>query len=180
MYLPKPELARIRTWVVLVVAALVTAVAPQWAAADGGTGSQGVHVDPGSPTGKQYQIPINTARQTGGGGGGSGGSGSGGSHLFGAGISSGSSGSGASSGPGHPGAGVNKAAAKAKRRQRPDQRDVPRLSAAPVSNSPSVSGRETSSTGGTDGWLPLIGGGAAVLLLGCGGGLALRRRLASS
>jgi hypothetical protein len=30
---------------------------------------------------------------------------------------------------------------------------------------------------GNDAWLPLAGGGALVLLLGCGGGLALRRRL---
>jgi hypothetical protein len=84
----------------LLVACLLMVAAPSGALAAGD-----VHVDPNSPAGKEYSIPLGNARGTGTGSGGSGGSGgSSGSQLFGVGISN-TTPPGSSGGSGHPGGG---------------------------------------------------------------------------
>ena len=174
--LPKPEIARVRIWtLVAATVALLTMLTPELALASGGqqpSGSNGVHVDPGSPTGKQYVLPIQAARSEGGGSGGGGSSAS--PHLFGAGVSASQTGTTPSSTKSTPhGGGKAKAAS-------PHPVPAPRLPVTEAGSSGSVAGKEAASTSGGDAWLPLIAGGAAVLILGGGGGLALRRRLVSS
>src|SRR5207344_331323 len=60
--------ARMRPLVAAVTASLAI-LAPQTALASGPTLQPGVHVDPGSPAGKEYQIPVVGARSEGAGGG---------------------------------------------------------------------------------------------------------------
>jgi len=130
----------------------------------------GVHIDPGSPAGTEYALPLDQARHDatppggghggagggGGGGGGAGSSGSGGSTLFGAGVVSPAS-SGSSRARGRPGSSATAANRSTARRQA-----GPALPAAASTNS----GADTN-----QGLLLAI----AVLAAGCLSGLAARR-----
>jgi hypothetical protein len=159
-------------------AILVAMLVPSAAFASGGgqgTGSQGVHVDPGSPSGHQYVIPITGARGEASPGGGAlpgGGSSTGGGTtppLFGVGITP-TGGSGAST---HSSRGRSSHAAT--RRGGGARRPASGASApAPPSFNPARVG--VGSTGG-NAWLILLAGGALVLLAGAGGGFAVRRMI---
>jgi hypothetical protein len=150
--------------VTAIAAALIVLLAPGTALAGGknqSSGSQGVHVDPGSPSQHEYALPVSAARTEAAGGGHSSGPGSG-SQLFGNGVTP-SSGGGSSSGShgSHPGSA-----------------SAGGLSGNGTRASYSLASRSGSSGGNGGGsWVPLAAGGALVLLLGGGGGLALRRRI---
>ncbi len=154
------------------VAALVL-LAPQGALAAGG--SNGVHVDPGSPAGKQYAIPISSARgETSPHGSGS--SGSANPPLFGAGITPSSTAANAMR------LAKSRAAAKRLGPSRPRRHGHNGAGGGtPTGSTPGTASPPNSVTQanqvGSNTWLPLAIGGALVLLLGCGGGLVLRRRL---
>lgn len=167
------------------VAVTALAVAPVASAANGL--EPGVHIDPGSPAGKQYQIPVAAARGEGSGGSGGLGSSSGTSApAFGVGVkptisSSRTTGtSGASDGkratvlrrhhaqPGGRGAGGRAGGAGSSARQPVSEPTASRGLASPSA---------ASSPGGDNSWLALAGGGALVLLVGGGSGFVLRRRL---
>jgi hypothetical protein len=159
------------------IAAFFALLAPSVALA-GGSGSAGVHQDPGSPSQHQYVIPVAAARgET------HGGKHSGGPQLFGSGVTPGSSSnSGSSSGSGSSGgSGSNAAKAKAKAKAHKAKtgttgHNTPRYALASSSGRP-PSGPSSSGGDGGSGWVPLAAGGALVLVLGCGGGFALRRRI---
>jgi hypothetical protein len=130
----------------------------------------GVHVDPGSPSGKEYAIPLEGARRDASGGGSSSGS-SGGSSgggaakapLFGEGITpAGGSQSGGGSGNGSGGS----APKGGKKASAVEQTARSTLASAPAAGS----GDSTAQTGAI---------GLAVLLLGGALGLLLRRGLRS-
>jgi hypothetical protein len=152
-------------------AALVLLAATPGTALAGTTKLQpGVHIDPGSPAAKQYQIPINSARSETAG---KSKSNSSSPPLFGQGVTpSGGSGSGGASGSGSGGHSAT-------------HRNHPRATAkghraktstpTPVSGTP-ASAPSTSGSSGNSAWLALAAGGVLVLLLGGGGGLVLRRR----
>jgi len=136
-------------------------------AAPGATAAEpGVHVDPGSPAGKEYAIPLDQARNdaTPSGGGHSGARGSSpGSALFGQGIrppASSSHSKGGSAGGGARGGSSTAAPVLGKSGERQRQAGVVALPAA-------------ASTGRVDTGLPLILA-IAVLAAGCLGGLASR------
>jgi hypothetical protein len=136
----------------------------------------GVHVSPGSPTQHQYVIPVTAARAEANGGHRGSGSGSG-SQLFGNGIKPGLSSSSSSSG----GSATQNAKAKAKAKAlaaKPTKKGLhtPSYALASSGRPPSGPGSAGSGDGG-GGWVPLVAGGALVLVLGCGGGFALRRRV---
>lgn len=160
---------------VIAAAILSVVVAPVALAANGP--SSGVHIDPGSPAGKQYSVPIAVAR-----GEASGqppGRGSASPPSFGAGVQ-------AATTPavGTPRSNPRRATASRQPRQasrRRSTRRQPRVHRSPAAVTP----KPTHSAGypvqpervGQSSWMPLIAGGLLVLLLGGGGGLALRRRL---
>jgi hypothetical protein len=166
-----------RTVTAAAVAALLTA-SPATALASGAP--TGVHVDPGSPAGKQYSIPIAAARQQANPSQSSGSSGSA-PPLFGAGVTPSSSLSSTSSGATHGSqarstrAGSASHATRSRGQTRAGYRRTRiAASAAPAQiNVLTVSdqaGRIGAST-----WLPLGIGGALVLVIGAGGGLMARR-----
>ena len=157
------------------------------AGAAGAAGSSGVHVDPGSPSGKEYQLPVAAARTEASGGG------HGGTNAptFGAGITPTGQGNPAASG-GTPTAHVASAPAtpvptataaghalrtrkshRANATHRPTAA-VALATAAQRSPQPTVASINKPSN---NGWLALAAGGGLVLLLGAGGGFAVRRRL---
>jgi hypothetical protein len=159
----------------------------------GAATSPGVHVDPGSPAGKQYQIPISTARgETAGR---SSGSKSGTAPTFGSGITSAPSSSSSTSTSSSPTAAT---AAPATRASAPHRRAARRKAhavahgkrsasshakrnaptpAVTLTNRASRNATTQANQVGSSSWLPLAAGGALVLLIGCGGGLALKRRM---
>jgi hypothetical protein len=146
---------------------------PEAASAASSPGS-GVHVDPGSPAGKQYVIPLPAARRETSGGQ-AGGSGSANPPLFGVGVtsasgahSSGSSGTAARTG--------SRPTAKARIRSlsRPSRASKARVGSRPAATSGAQPSHRAAAIGSTS-WLPLLGGGVLVLLIGGGGGLLLRR-----
>jgi hypothetical protein len=173
----------------LTTGALLSALAvPSAAVAD--QPQRGVHVDPGSPAGKQYAFPVSSARSeaagNSGSGSGSGGSGSSNPPLFGAGASaggsgsggSGSGGSGSSSGATHHSTSASHAksvGAGGRKRQSfvtPDPAQVAINAAAPLGSAVEP---PRAVTGGSA-WVPLTIGGVLVLVLGGGIGVAMRRR----
>jgi hypothetical protein len=178
----------------LTTGALLSALAvPSAAVAD--QPQRGVHVDPGSPAGKQYAFPVSSARSeaagNSGSGSGSGGSGSSNPPLFGAGASAGGSGSGGSGsgGSGSGGSGSSSGAthhstsashaksvgAGGRKRQSfvtPDPAQVAINAAAPLGSAVEP---PRAVTGGSA-WVPLTIGGVLVLVLGGGIGVAMRRR----
>jgi hypothetical protein len=151
------------------VLAALAALAMTWAtpALEAASGLEpGVHVDPGSPAAKEYALPLNQARQTGGG---SSPQSSSEGALFGAGIKPPSSGSprgGGRSGA-HTAAG---GAVIGSGSQTALAEDVLRAA------------RAHESASGDGSLLALIGGGVAILVLGGFGGTVLRhgRRATSS
>ena len=161
-----------------VVVALLAILAPQAALASAPTLQPGVHVDPGSPAGKQYQIPIVGARSETAGGGSAG---SADPPLFGVGVtpaaaSAGTSTpSGATSSAAH-GANSGSAGSHATGATHRHSSSGANLVASASTSSPAVSPASTGGAG-TNGWIALVAGGILVLALGGGGGLALRRRV---
>jgi hypothetical protein len=166
-----------------VVVALLAAVAPSALASP--AAPAGVHVDPNSPAGKQYQIPIGAARsETSSGRPASGSNAAQNPPAFGAGITPASTPSATtpvgptSSSTEAEAAARAKAAARVKAAARARTRSRQRLrrrkgSRLAVARPPAVS---SAGTAGDSGALALLGGGALVLVLGGGVGLALRGR----
>jgi hypothetical protein len=149
-----------RAFMATVVA--VAAVTPQIAVA---APQSGVHVDPGSPAGKQYAIPITSARTEAAGNQPSAtSSGSQDPPLFGVGVKS---------------SAAHVAARKARRGRPVTHADPAHVSSQPVAPpaSPPQVAPTSSGSGGGSAWIALAGGGVLVLALGGAGGLALRRRL---
>jgi hypothetical protein len=150
---------------------------PAGASAHGG--GNGVHVDPGSPAGKQYSIPLSSARSE-----------TAGKHAsstnppaFGQGVTPNGGGSGASTAsPTSSSSTTSSSQHRQQLQSKPGWGPHGGGSGGP-SNGATPSGTTQArvvaraAQVGQDAWLPLAGGGALVLLLGCGGGLALRRRL---
>jgi len=167
----------------------------------------GVHVDPGSPAGKEYQIPVASARSLSAGQ--KGGSSGANPPLFGVGVTSArapsatspaatagsgsrtaagsgsrtaaGSGSRTTAGSGSraaAGSGSRTAAGSPSRRSTHPSRHLHRRRSAGVGSLPTASRstRADASQPGGESWLPLVAGGALVLLVGGGGGLGLRRR----
>lgn len=140
-------------------------------------GNNGVHVDPGSPAGKQYAIPIPSARSETSGQ--QGGSGSSNPPLFGVGVTpAGAAATGASPATtsGSPSRaklphGVTRSAAHRRTPNHGATRSAPSTTAQNVSRA-----AEKNAVGGTS-WLPLLIGGVLVLVIGGGGGFFLRRSL---
>lgn len=129
----------------------------------------GVHADPGSPAAKEYALPLNQARQTGRGAGG-GGEGSSASGPFGAGIKP--PGSGGSSPPGAHADGGRPGASRA-RSGMPAAGGRGTQAAVPVAVLRAASPQ--ASAGGNGSLPALLGGAAAVLVLGGFGGTLMRR-----
>lgn len=164
----------------LLAAVLVGASAVSGQPALASTGpAPGVHIDPRSPAGKQYEIPITSARgETSGG---SRGSGSGAAPTFGSGVTpSASRRATATPTPRTGSAAVNRStrARRGAHHQRRSAHHGTSTTGAPVTVATEAArqARTQANEVGSSSWLPLAGGGALVLLLGCGGGLALRRR----
>jgi hypothetical protein len=141
-----------------------------------GSPSGGVHVDPNSPAGKQYVIPIVGARSET-----SGGNKSSGANppAFGVGITPDKTST--STTPTTASARSAPARKKASKSQNHRRQRFTVSGAAPAGGTPpsapsSPSSGSSSGSGSSD-WLPLGAGGALVLLVGGGGGLALRRRI---
>lgn len=137
----------------------------------------GVHVDPGTPAGKQYALPLSQARDIGRGSAGTNAS----SSLFGAGIGSARS--------HHPVVAARGAGSDARGGAGSDAREEPHLRSR--EGSPSSHGTlaslDASNLGiaahegsGDGSLLALLGGAIAVLLLGGAGGVAMRRVRRSS
>jgi hypothetical protein len=125
----------------------------------------GVQADPGSPAAKEYALPLNQARQTGGGAPGNGASGP--AKLFGAGIkppdSAGSARSRSSAGGAPHGA-------------RPGASGVISYDrGAPVPAIVLRAARSQGSSNGGGSILALLGGGVAIIVLGAFGGTLMRR-----
>lgn len=146
--------------------------------------SSGVHTDPGSPAGKQYAIPIPSARRETSGD--SGGSSSSAAPLFGVGVTAAggvtrdASATSSADGAGTAAAdGRGTAGTKSKARSGQYRGTSGGISSAGTSASDgkTQNGSTESSDVGATSWLPLLGGGALVLLIGGGGGFLLRRSL---
>lgn len=124
----------------------------------------GVHVDPGSPAAKEYALPLNQARQIGGG---AGQAKAGSSTLFGAGIKPPGSG------------GAKKAEADSGEAQRGARTGasgaISRDPAAPVPAVVLRAARSQSSSSGDRSILALLGGGVAIIVVGALGGTLMRR-----
>ena len=162
---PRSGAAGPRVAAVLVAGAVATgAWVPAAAAAE-----PGVHIDPSSPAGKEYALPVDQARRDAGGSATQGGSGSHGGQgdLFGAGIGP-SGGGGGGTGAGHTGGhatGGSHGSAKAATRH---------ASGGSPGSGPTAGNRVSSpNSGSSDGALIGIVGG--VLLLGAACGLGARR-----
>jgi len=137
------------------------------AAIAGGNPSAGVHVDPGSPAGKQYGFPVNSARGETSGAGKSGSAASSGGAsasppLFGAGVTAPGTHASTTGTPTSPTTTTHAGSTQTK-------------PSKPVSAS--LASHVVPSNAGSDAWIPLVAGGLLVLALGTGAGLALKRRL---
>ena len=129
----------------------------------------GVHADPGSPASKQYALPLNQARQTGGGPAGR--EGSSANVPFGAGIKP--PGAGGSS---HSSAGAGQATSRSGAARPNAANTAGRQATIPAA----VLRASSSRAGGDDSALALLGGGVAILILGAFGGTIMRRSHRSS
>ncbi len=160
----------------------------------------GVHVDPGSPAGKEYQIPVASARSLSAGQ--KDGSSGANPPLFGVGVTSARAHSsttttaGAAAGGGFgttagsgsrtttagaaAGGGFGTTAGSGSRTTagRSAHRRGHRRRSASTGSLPTASRstRADAAQPGGESWLPLVAGGALVLVVGGGGGLGLRRR----
>jgi len=177
--------------------AFVVLLLPSGALADSGPGS-GVHVDPGSPSGKQYGFPVTSARgETSGSGKSSGrhsagkqgaGANAGGGDtnppLFGSGVSPHTTSTQTTT---TPPATTSTPTTTTVHKQRVHRRKhvaaVSHITTTPppanaVLASPASHVVRSASTGaGSSAWIALVGGGLLVLVVGTGAGLALKRRL---
>jgi hypothetical protein len=148
----------------------------------------GVHLDPGSPAGHEYQIPIPSARsETAGGTPGRPGAGGSSPPLFGVGITPAAAGSSSPRSGSASSGGSGKAANAGGGGSRPSHTaaagaaapggggDPPSPGAASAPTAPRVLRSAVSHAGGSS-WVALVIGGVLVLVLGGGGGLALGRR----
>jgi hypothetical protein len=168
-------------WVAYAV--LVCLIAPATAL---GSPPSGVHVDPGSPAGKQYQIPITAARSE------ASGSGSGQSAnppAFGVGVTASPSTAPTASTPAttDPATTTASSSTTATRTHPHARRHArPHLGASatrPASGDPHpppvATARISAETDevGSNTWLALAGGALLVLVLGCGAGLLIRQQL---
>lgn len=165
-----------RPVVALVVALWVTVSIPQVAVAGTSTLQPGVHVDPGSPAGKEYQIPVVGARsETAGGTQGQGGN----PPLFGVGVTPATTAS-ADSSAGRPtsSSSASRGATSHSTRTRTAASSSPSGS-KPVS-AVAPPDPDGSAPAGGNGWIALVAGGLLVLVLGGGGGLLLRGRVLRS
>jgi hypothetical protein len=119
-------------------------------------------VDPDSPAGTEYELPLDRAREEASGGGGTSGAAAAAAPLFGEGIepTASSSGKGARSGARSTGTAA----------------PVPEEGHTADSSTATVRAQAPQPGGGLGGALAIGGGAAAVLALGALGGLALRRR----
>jgi hypothetical protein len=165
-----------RLVVATLTAAWMAAVVPITAHASIADLQTGVHVDPGSPAGKEYQFPVTGARSEAAGGGQA--SGSAAPPLFGVGVTPATAVAGstrqtrshrgtspAPDGGARPGAHPGGSASSTG-------------SAGPISVAGGPGVAATGSGGaGDSGWVPLAIGGLLVLVLGGGGGLMLRQRV---
>jgi hypothetical protein len=133
----------------------------------------GVHVDPSSPAGKQYAIPIATARTIAAGGQGQSSSNSNPDvPLFGVGVTP-AAGRDARTAPAHTRGASRHAGSRAGRPKAAG--GSPSASSTPPVLDSSIR-RSAGAVAGSNAWLVLAGGGALVFVLGGAGGLALRRR----
>ena len=167
-----------RTFLAAALIGLVALVTSPAALAARPSLQSGVHVDPGSPAGKEYQIPLSGARNETAGGAQSG---SGNPPLFGVGVTPGGPSAGASDGA--PAATSDSGLARSAHHGSRSRARVIESSVSPAAQSQSLPAvgspavATTSSGGpGGSGWIPLVGGGLLVLVLGGGGGLVLRQR----
>jgi hypothetical protein len=155
-------------WICGALAVLAVCLSATPAAATPGV-EPGVHVDPGSPAEKEYVLPLNQARQTGGG------RSSGRSStapLFGAGVTPPRGGGGSTAGSGSSPSSSAGARTPAARRGAASGKGVPRP--APLPSVVLRTTRSQGSSGGSGSLLALLGGGLAILLLGGFGGTVLR------
>jgi hypothetical protein len=149
-------------WGALRLLALWLALSPATAAAEL---EPGVHVDPGSPAAKEYVLPLNQARQSGG----SSSSNDGAAPLFGAGITPPGGGSGGSPPTGrgaHPGSHTT--------HNTSTHGGSPAPAPTPLPAAVLRTARSPNSSVGSGSLLALLGGGLAVLVLGAFGGTVLR------
>jgi len=162
----------------LTICLVLAALAAPGSAYAGGSGLQpGVHLDPGSPASKEYQIPLESARNE------ASGSGSQAAPLFGAGITPPSGPSSTNTGAGSP-ATRRRAGGRASDRARPApsrgrraHASHPAAGTRALLDAPASGSALGQGPAGSGGWLALIAGGAVVLVLGGGGGLLVRRRI---
>jgi hypothetical protein len=144
----------------------------------------GVHVDPGSPAGKEYQFPVVGARgETAGGAQGQGGN----PPLFGVGVTPAvadatpAAHATETSTSRATGAGV--AGSKSTRARRAHTHPKPQtvVSSSPAADpTPAVDPPVAGGSAGGSGWIALVAGGLLVLVLGGGGGFLLRQRVLRS
>ena len=132
----------------------------------------GVHVDPGSPAGKEYALPLSQARQTGGQGNGANAEGT----LFGAGVKPPGGGPAA----GAPGAARQGSIGSGAAAHAASEAAALAASSGPASPANALSAitlrdARLQPGGGGSSSLALIGGGIAVLVFGAFGGTVLRR-----
>jgi hypothetical protein len=167
---------------------LTLALVPATAALAQGGGSDEVHVDPGSPAGKEYQIPVDSGRHAGSGGSSGSTSSSGGSGSSGG--SSSSSGSGSAAAGTRFGAGIVPAASSSSSgsssSDSQDDSSTGSGSKKPSSGTGSIPGatlratdaqvEEANEAGSATGTALTIGAVGAVVLLGGVAGVLLRRR----
>ena len=134
------------------------------------SGPPRVHVDPGSPAGKQYAFPVPAARGLT-----SGQSGGGGQNppAFGVGITPSSGGGGRG---GHGGSAGGTTGGGSRRRNGHASATTAQSLPGTSASVPTPPAGDPTAEGGS-GWIALVLGGAAVLALGGAGGFALRRRL---
>jgi hypothetical protein len=162
--------------VVAVAVSVVCVVCTQSALAATQLGP-GIHVDPGSPAGKEYRIPIESARgETSGG---PRAAGSSRATTFGYGVTA------SPTRRSQSGSQTRRAGhGRGQRGTHPGSRAHPSGKLSGGAHAARHSSRAVraaqllgSDDGGSGSWLLLVAGGALVLLLGCGGGLALKRRI---
>ena len=165
---------------------------PGVALASGSQPQPGVHVDPGSPAGKQYGFPVTSARGETSGSKGKAQKSSGGANppLFGSGVTSPSTSTSTHTATTPPpttsatttatttsGSHVKRHTHKRKRPKAVTGTVPPPSTAKPVSASLVATPAAATTHAGSNAWIPLVGGGLLVLLVGTAGGLALKRRL---
>ena len=173
-----------RALVASAIAGLIALVISPAALASGSGLQPGVHVDPGSPAGKEYQIPLSGARSETAG---SGQSGSQNPPLFGVGVTPAAPSSdvtaGASSAPANQASSTSSAASSGTSGTHASSRHRVASSTSAAAQPLSAAGGSVpvsaaaSGGAGNSAWIPLVAGGLLVLVLGGGGGLALRQRL---